>query len=116
MVRYDSSVIYQFAERLEFKARLTLWLFSFLGGCLGAMLLDVISGRVGAHPSGIDWLGFVAGGLAGLVVGWECAFRIRLALHAMLCQVQIEENTRPAPVLDSPTADPLERRPAFARY
>jgi hypothetical protein len=94
MVRYDSAIIYRFARYLETRARLVIWLAVCAGGLLGM----IISWGMQAQQMNTvqPWFGFILGGAAGFILGSDIATRIRLQLHLMLCQVQIEENTRAA--------------------
>jgi hypothetical protein len=99
MVRYDSEVLYTFAERLEASAKSVIYLYAFLGVFIGAVCgYGLVERSVSTEPS--DYIPLVVGSLVGLLVGYlvgsEHAFRIRLGVHTVLCQVQIEENTRPS--------------------
>ena len=100
-VRYDSAVIYAFAQQLESKALLMETLYSIAGALLGVFVGYGFGDSVlrlseaSSNPGALGGLiGFVLGGFLGYLAGSARAFWIRLALHRMLCEVQIEENTR----------------------
>jgi hypothetical protein len=95
MTSYDATIVYRFADRMEAQAQSAIW-----GGLVGGGLLGLICGFLLSSHSMYGPIVIIAGGVIGALIGWsigsERAFKIRVALHTMLCQVQIEENTRPA--------------------
>jgi hypothetical protein len=96
MIAYNANVMYEFARRLEGKARFVTWYSSIAGGAIGCLVALIFAAHpgMGGEEYGLGVLGLIAGALAGYIPGSEWAFRIRIAMHTVLCQVQIEENTR----------------------
>ena len=87
MVRYDATIIVQFAQALYEQANLTLFFFT-LGGVVigggGGWMLSTEAAVVGA---------IIFGGI-GYLIGQTRAFQLKLQAQLALCQVAIEENTR----------------------
>lgn len=89
-MQYDAKVIVEFADKLYAKAKSIVaayTLFGFLLGCLGGAAINQTGG-----------LGAVAAlilGVIGYAMGTDKAFQLRLQAQTALCQVQIEQNTRP---------------------
>ena len=89
MKNYDGAIIREYASKLYARAAWNLFLFPvFLGG-LGGIAGGVWRDR--------DWGlgGLIAGVLVGYYIASQRAFQLRLLAQSALCQVQIEENTRP---------------------
>jgi hypothetical protein len=88
MARYESSLIYQFADRLYGRASSTIVaytaLFALIGFSAGLIYAGATVGLIAA----------VLLGAIGYVFGSEKAFQLKLQAQTALCQVQIEENTR----------------------
>jgi hypothetical protein len=92
MIRYDPSVIQEFAEKLYRKANSIIVVATLLGIFIGAGL-----GALGIGlrtNSTVNLILVIAGGLIGFTVGRERAFTLKLNAQTSLCQVQIEQNTR----------------------
>lgn len=91
-VQYDRVVIMEFAERLYGQADSVTLLHTVLGLGVGLMIGIVIA-------RALD-LGFIAvlccalGGGFGYAIGDRRALMIRVRAQMMLCQLQIEANTR----------------------
>jgi hypothetical protein len=81
MVKYDSSLIYQFAASLYKQVGVVIGL---VGGYL------VTDGRGGT----VTVVGGLLLGAIGWWIGTQKAFALKLQAQIALCQVQIEENTR----------------------
>lgn len=94
MVSYDRAEVSALAERLYFQARLTVIAAVVLGAAAGvAILLIALPARVGMAEI------FVSGGFGALAGGiWGRCRAALLGVHAqmVLCQAQIELNTRVA--------------------
>jgi hypothetical protein len=90
MQRYDADVLYEFAERLYAQAKLIIVMGTLLGmlpgGACAYLLVE--------HNGIIASLGALFGGVVGYVIGHEIAFILKLRAQIVLCQVQIEKNTR----------------------
>ena len=89
MKNYDSAVIREYASKLYARAAWNLFLFPVFVAGLG--------GIAGGVWRGQDWGlgGLIAGVLVGYYIASQRAFQLRLLAQNALCQVQIEENTRP---------------------
>jgi hypothetical protein len=89
MVSYDPNVIQEFADKLYSRADAIVlgWmaLSALVGFFVGAML--------GGGP--LRLLLIFLGGAIGYAVGMQRAFLLKLQAQQALCQVQIEQNTRP---------------------
>lgn len=93
IVRYDEAVLSEFARRLYRRAlSIIVWctiLGLLAGGTLGGALAEATK-----SGGGIVALVVLVGGLIGYAIGSERAFMLRLQAQVVLCQVQIERNTR----------------------
>lgn len=93
MIKYDASIIQQFADRLYKKANSIVANFTVIGILFG---LGIGFGFDKAY--GLGNVGLVAGVVLGAVIGYamgqERAFALKLQAQVALCQVQIEQNTR----------------------
>ena len=94
MVEYDPNVIRQFANALYKRANTIVAVYLIIGIIIGF----TIGSLVGAANKNITSLGLLigvfAGGSIGYVIGQDKAFFLRLQAQLVLCQVQIEMNTR----------------------
>ena len=96
-VKYDADVIVTFAARLYKQAGSIVASYTFLGALLGLL----VGGTAAAMLQRDDLMVAVAivvaliAGAVGYVRGQERAFTLRLQAQTALCQVQIEQNTRP---------------------
>ncbi|MDP6587998.1 MAG: hypothetical protein QF666_00975, partial [Alphaproteobacteria bacterium] len=92
---YDPTVIRSFADELYRIASrivlMTILKYALVGAVIGAFLGSTIwnSELLGAAIVG------VIAGIIGKFVGDEKAFEYKLQAQTALCQVQIEENTKP---------------------
>ena len=103
MVEYDPAVISEFADRLYSRASSLIVIYTVVGLGVG-----------GGAGFGIDyalklgnWVWWVAGGVVGLVgflTGQEKAFVLKLEAQRALCQLKIEENTRPPAAVERSAA------------
>ena len=94
MVSYDRAEVSALAERLNFQARLTVIAAVVLGAAAGATILAI------AFPAKVSMAEiFVSGGfgaLAGGIWGRSRAALLGVQAQMVLCQAQIELNTRAA--------------------
>lgn len=99
MIEYESKLIHEFAERLYKRAKDTEITYT-----VGGLVLGLLVGgfgdylRFGSTVIKVDYLavaGVVAGAVLGYLAGVAKAFELRLQAQTALCQVKIEENTRP---------------------
>ena len=111
-IRYDPSVLREMAARLDAQATTTVVIWTIVGVVVGAGALAVVGGAFGNVGLGALVGLFVGGGL-GYMIGEHRALMIRFEAQLALCQVAIEENTRPqpseAPRPPEPTVAPSDR-------
>src|SRR5438132_5245146 len=97
-IRYDSSVLYRLAQRLDYSAWLGIVLFTLLGAGIGwsagTTLGQPLLHGDNESVSRYQLFATIIFGAVGYWLGSERAFRLRILMHTILCQVQIEENTR----------------------
>jgi hypothetical protein len=92
-LRYSPAAFRAFVQPLSDRAN------GVIAGCAG---LGVVAGAVAGAGwrqsihSGASWvwIGALLGGIIGLAYGVERVFWLRFQAQAVLCQAQIEENTR----------------------
>ena len=107
MARYDPHVIHKFAELLETQAWFIEITATIIGGATGfgigrratSLLIIFVSSHLGDRLPGVLLLGGIGGLLLGVLFGYWIGKLIalwpRVRAQSLLCQVQIEENTRP---------------------
>lgn len=96
MIRYDASIIHQFAQSLYNRAQRITFAYAMYGVFMGAAVavgLSIVAGLPAAEMWAL--FGAVVGVVLGLAMGSEKAFALRLQAQIALCQVQIELNSRP---------------------
>lgn len=96
MVRYDSSLLYQMADRLYHQATLAIRSAILGFGVLVAAAFAVMGSVAGgSNLGGIGFvMGALMGGLVGKRIGEGRAFRLRYQAQMALVHAQVEENTR----------------------
>jgi sulfite exporter TauE/SafE len=100
MVKYDASILQQFADSLYAKARSVVVTYAILGlvlGGIGGLVLQATAsfGRdLRMFESVVLWGPALLGLAWGFAHGQMKAFKYRLEAQQVLCQVQIEANTR----------------------
>lgn len=102
MVKYDATVLQQFADSLYAKARSIVINYAIFGLILGGGCGLVVSSLVhSGSRAGVPMLGTllwaiptIMGLAVGISIGQMKAFMLRLEAQRTLCQVQIEANTR----------------------
>jgi uncharacterized integral membrane protein len=112
MTQYDSGILQNYADALYRKAAWVTLKCAAIGGVVVAVLTGVacyaVSSSVQSRgvPAGADnsstaavlvVLGGVLGALIGVAVGQRRAFEYRLQAQTVLCQLNIEYNTRQKP-------------------
>ena len=96
MINYDPTQARRLAGRLNLRAGLSIFV-SMVLGIVGGMvaspfILQSLPGNISVDLPG--WLCGVVFGMLGFGQGMERGFQLRLQAQALLCQIQIEENTR----------------------
>lgn len=102
MIRYDASIIREFAQSLYNQAESTVLIYTIGGIVIGVglgYLISTVALLIGA---------VIIGGI-GYMIGQARAFQLKLQAQVALCQVQIEENTRQLQITPSskPQANPI---------
>jgi uncharacterized membrane protein YeaQ/YmgE (transglycosylase-associated protein family) len=115
MVRYDPDVIQEFAEGLYRKARGIILSHTLLGILVGAVAGFAVGAASSHGRNGIPnmtmfltLVGALLFGAFGYSIGVQRSFYLRLQAQTALCQRQIEENTRLAPVAQGGRGQPDE--------
>ncbi|MDM8559412.1 hypothetical protein [Candidatus Parabeggiatoa sp. HSG14] len=89
MISYDKKIIQQQSERMYWSAKVTQIAFpvvgALIGGSVGYKAFKIVGAVVGS--AGV--------GYAGYRYGKASALQTKSEAQKALCQVQIEENTRP---------------------
>lgn len=111
MVEYNPSFLQQFAQKLDHRANWTVAFWVILGLLIGAGL-KFEAALFGANASGVavssspDFLvmclSAVVGGIFGYLVGANRAVMLKLQAQTVLCQLQIEINTRRPGIVPPP--------------
>jgi hypothetical protein len=104
MVSYDPAVLQRYADQLYARARLSIMLHCLFGFVVGVgvqnvpMLLWYWS-RTPGNPPNSDpdtfWIGAAIGSVILGLIGNGRALKFRMLAQTALCQMQIEQNTRP---------------------
>ncbi len=89
MTEYDARIIYKFADALYRQARSIIFTYTFIGLLLGGVGGFVMAGEI------VAIVGALIVGFLGYAIGQQRAFQLKLQAQIALCQVRIEENTRP---------------------
>jgi hypothetical protein len=121
MTQYDPKVIYRYATSLYSRAQMLVLVYTLVGVLVGGGLgkaYGAYKDFTSAPPSWPNFLGSALGvptpptarsssssstllgilafGLLGFWIGSNKAFVLKLQAQTALCQVKIEENTKPA--------------------
>jgi F0F1-type ATP synthase assembly protein I len=92
-VKYDPSIILKFADQLYRRANSIIIGYTLIGALIGG-----VGGAVQGYANSSDpwWLiGAAIFGVVGFAMGNQSAFSLKLQAQTAMCQVQIEQNTRP---------------------
>jgi hypothetical protein len=95
MISYDPTVIRTFAQQLYDRASTIVIVNTLIGILIGGTIGKFVFGN-----GGLLMLAAAGGGI-GFFLGMQKAFILKLQAQTSLCQVQIEENTRPSAVSTS---------------
>lgn len=94
MVKYDSGVLQEYVDQLYSKAR-WIALKCALGGAVIGGIAAIPLLRFMGNAAELDWVIFAGvGALIGFSIGRAKGFKYRLEAQTLLCQMQIECNTR----------------------
>ncbi|MBM3990314.1 MAG: hypothetical protein FJ298_04820 [Planctomycetes bacterium] len=101
-VQYDPTIIRNFVDRLYFRAAIVTWLYTLIFSALGGLIGGAI-----AYNNGGEWnfpllalgvmLGIALLGSLGWYLGTRASLFVKMQAQLALCQIKIEENTRPTP-------------------
>jgi hypothetical protein len=106
MARYDPQVIQKFADLLEAQAWFIEIAATVIGGATGfgvgrratLWFVAFVARDLGDRLTGVTLLGGIGGLLLGVLIGYWIgkllALWPRVRAQSLLCQVQIEQNTR----------------------
>jgi hypothetical protein len=104
VAKYESKIIYEFAERLYSRANSIVVVYVLVGLLAGGVSGYAIGFASGNSAIAGSVLAVLLGGL-GYMMGTERAFQLKLQAQTALCHVQIEENTR-SRVASEPSPQP----------
>ena len=102
MAKYDSGILQDYADSLYRKAAWITFKCSTLGAITGVVIALILVYGVRA-PNAESWgtpalvIFGIIGALIGFAIGQRRAFQYRLQAQTVLCQMQIEYNTRQKP-------------------
>lgn len=91
---YDSAIIKEFASRLYSQANSIIVTYTVVGAILG-VAAGLGAGATMGDANIVAFSGAIVLGGIGFAIGRGAAFKLKLAAQSALCQVAIEENTRP---------------------
>lgn len=119
MARYDPNLVGELATSLDDEAVRTPLLYAAAGVIIGGSLLGLLAGGFASadflRAGVVTAVGLVAGGVIGWALGAGRAASLRMQAQAVLCQMQIERNTKkekPVAMESAPvTASSVRREP-----
>jgi hypothetical protein len=96
MVKYDPDILRKYANQFYMKANLEILGWSVVGLFLGAVLgVALLALKLNDVSPELLFLGALVGGaFLGFLWGREKAFMLKVQAQQILCQVEIEQNTR----------------------
>jgi hypothetical protein len=101
VAKYDASVLSQYADSLYRKAAWVTFKCGAVGAGIGAIPMLVLTNVMSTVPSigpidpAVGWaILIIVGTLIGVAIGQRRSFQYRLQAQTVLCQMQIEYNTR----------------------
>jgi fatty acid desaturase len=95
MSAYEPKLHQEFADLLRRRAKRITLVFTLMAAIVGAGVGMALSRMMAAQHSTMPMiLWIVLLGIFGYVAGKERSFNLQLRAHELLCQKQIEENTR----------------------
>lgn len=92
---YQPAVIYEYAHKLYIQAQSVITVSVFAGIIMLGSLGLYVDYSVNEAPGMLGLIGAVIGGVVGYLRAAAKAAELRLQAQLALCQVQIEQNTRP---------------------
>lgn len=98
MTDYSPEMLQSFADRLYRRATWTIAEWTAVGVLLGVVLAGLSASLIHdlTNSSGVIFLVWLVCALGGIAIGREKAFGMKVEAQRLLCQMQIEQNTRPA--------------------
>jgi len=93
MVEYDEKILRAFANKLYLRANIIVFLYAVIVGVVGASIGIIVALLLNDTLYHALTGGFF-GVILGSVMGQLKAFMLRLQAQQILCQAQIEKNTR----------------------
>ncbi len=101
MAKYDSGILQDYADSLYRKAAWMTFKCGVIGAVVGTVVALVLAYATGTRIlSDTPWAAIVffgiIGALIGVAIGQRRSFAYRLQAQTVLCQMQIEYNTRSA--------------------
>ncbi len=94
MAKYDSQIMYDFADDLYSRADFITIDYTLIGGLIGAFLGYAFGGMRADSGLLMAGIGLIIVGAIGYFMGSGKAFELKVQAQSLLCQVAIEENTR----------------------
>ena len=95
MAVYDANIIQQFVDRLYRKAQIAVALYTSIGAVIGFIVIFVPITYFGFSSGYVEGTGGATLlGMLGFWLGRERTFKLKLRAQLILCQTQIEKNTR----------------------
>lgn len=102
MAKYDSGILQDYADLLYRKAAWVTFKCGTVGAITGVLIALILEYGVGLGARSAESSNTVAlvlfgivGALIGVAIGQRRSFEYRLQAQTLLCQMQIEYNTRP---------------------
>ena len=97
MIEYDEDVLRKYASRLYSQALILMFVWGLMGVAVGFIVQAIVPAVLPRSRN--DWPALqdcllVASAIVGLVLGWAKYQELRIKAQQILCQVEIEANTR----------------------
>ena len=117
MVSYDPAVLQKHADQLYARARLSIMLHCLAGFVIGVCVQNVQTlvwywSKTPGNPPASDpdtfWIGAGIGAVIFGMIGNARALKFRMLAQTSLCQMQIEQNTRPQKTIETSTIEQAE--------
>jgi hypothetical protein len=89
MIGYDAGIIRSFAQKLYDRASAIVAAYTLIALVIGGVVGEVVFGNGAALALAAIFA------IVGYIIGSQRAFMLKLQAQIALCQVAIEENTRP---------------------
>lgn len=101
MAKYDSGILQDYADSLYRKAAWVTFWCGIVGAIIGVVIALILAYGVFSAQSAdssntaASVVFGIVGALIGVAIGQRRSFEYRLQAQTVLCQMQIEYNTRP---------------------